>query len=282
MVKIRAAVISIWFLAVASAPLHARSLVILQDGTRISGEIGDAEYRFVTVEGAELVLSRASLHRLEVPEHGGVSVVLKDGTLVTGELKTAIHVVDGLLTRILQPGDLSVIDFDIYIPLEPGGKLQNICPIRLGLPLNVLQGERPATFSSGLTTSVRCEGAFVSRLEIKLRKSVTEQYVRKGSEPRKGFELAVAPVVFLPAGDDQEVNLTFTLVQEGREIARGSRLFEGGEGELNSYPPIKLWYPTGAIDASGPTPILRVQMVTAKSKREREKGSVFWWFTIRL
>lgn len=281
--KAIAVVISLCFLGAASAPLDARSIVILQDGAQISGEIGDAEFSFVTVEGAELVLPRASLHRLEVPEKGRVSIVLKDGTQVTGQLKTDIHVVEGLFTRVLRPGDLSVIDFDIYVPLEPGGKLQNVCPIRLGLPLSTLQGENSsASFTSSLTTAVRCEDAFVSRLQVKLRRNVTEQYVRKGSEPRRGFELAVGSVVYLPPGGDKEVHLAFTLVQEGREIARGSRLFEGDEGELNEYAPIKLWYPADAIKAEGAPPILRVQMVTTESKREREKGTVFWWFTIRL
>lgn len=271
------AVVAGSLLMLAGGPLHGRSNVVLRDGKTFSGEIEEAEYRLISADGGELRVPRASLHRLEATEGGMHSLTLKDDTTVAGTLEADLELVDGLVTRVFSAADLASVDFDVYVPVDTALPMLNVCPVRAELSLDELVMSKSGKLTTSVTRRVRCDDAFVSNLTLRLRRNVRQTRVPKGAEPQEGFELEIKPVVLLPNGRDKDIHLSFILVHEARELARDSQLFEADEGELNRGAPLRLWFQADA----DPFPTLRVQMVTTASAREREKGTVFWWFTIR-
>ena len=262
---------------------QARSLLLDARGNEVLGRIEQQEYAFTALDGSEVILPRISLHQLRAGEGGALEVTLKDGTEISGHLDGEIVISDGLLKRRFTADQISEVKFDVYVTLAPGAVEDDFCPIRAAVevPRDLLVGKLKK-WRTSRTRLAACGGTYLSGVDLARRKNILEPFVVSGEKPRKGIEVSLSPGIVLEAGRDQSVHFTFVLMQGERELARESRRHEGSAGTLNEFAPVKMWVAPDAFEADGEAPVLRFQIVMTELESEPERGSVFWWFTIRL
>ena len=256
-------------ISLIACPAFAWEVLVTKDGTRVEGDITQAEFVLDDPTGGEIIIPRAAIDHFE-SGNDMVTATLKDGTSVQGHLAGKVEIEDGPIRRRYEGADIQRIDFDNYIAVESGTSYHS-CPIRLSLPATVLTSERPAS-STSVTGAVKCH-------ELRI---LNVAFSRSGNISKgKDGSVSARFMIQVPEGADQLAELSLDVLQDGELIGTDRERLGLDEGETNQVS-LKVSIPGEKFRSDGPEPRFRIQLVSQDEDRDVERGGFFWWFTIPL
>ena len=121
--------------------------------------------------------------------------------------------------------------------IEVGGAVpaqveRESCPIRVELPLAPLFAGKTRTYLTAKTSSIRCEGGYVSLVTLERHDP------RNGLRPRLHAQVRFV----LARGGDRTLRIRYWLAQGDEVLANGQEEMEADEGDANWEDGVDLWY----------------------------------------